>query len=308
MHDGFQIVSHTEHSLVWVPPPTMIGRLPDGRHAWTEEVARVHAIHVEGEPFAFAWDHGLAVGFPKLRVRQLATWTDFNEIDQRLGLCPGSTIVEAYAIGWRGARKPRPIAVYPGGDLANYRELGWFDAHAGDQLTIATNLDDLNQDLVVVESLFDAAVAWGLPRAPDIPDIVMIGPDWVRRIGRRGMALIEQGDMTVSGVDGAAVLAGLVRTVGVERFAAATGRSPEQARELTRRHARAATLAATLGHRDLAQLARDIHAVAPRCRFEDCTATILPRCRYCPPHAVLVRRTKDRNRRRAERKAKKEKP
>jgi hypothetical protein len=285
----------------------MTGRLGDGRHAWTAEVARVHAVHVEGAPFAFAWDHGPAVGFPKLRVRQLATWTDFNEIDRRLGLRPGSVIVEAYAIGWRGPRRPRPITPHCGGDLANWRELGWFDAHSGDQLTIATDFDDFFDDLVVVESLVDAAVGWGLFRDPNIPDIVMIGPDWVRRTGRRGLALIEQGDTTVSDVDEAAVLAGLVRTVGVERFAAATNVSPDQARELKRRHAHRSTVAAVLGNRDLVQLARDINALTPRCRFENCTKPIPPRCRYCPTHAAIVRRTKDRNRRRAGRNCKKEK-
>jgi hypothetical protein len=307
MHSNFRIVSHTEHSQVWTPPPTMLGRLSDGRHAWTEHVARVHTLHLADEPFIFAWDRGIAVGFPKFRVRQLATWTDLTEINAALELRPGSYIVEAFPIGWCGARKPRPVAIYRGDDLANWRELAWFDAHTSCALrAISTDLGDLDVDVVVVESLVDAAIAWGLPRDPHIPDVIVIDPALARRTGRRGMALVERGDMTITDVDPAVVVAAAYNTLGPRRLADVVGITIDEAKKLKRRHPRSAKVSRIVrgmpqDPHGLVAFAEKVAETARRCAFDGCTETIAARCRYCSMHAKTVRREKDRARKRVAR-------
>jgi hypothetical protein len=280
----------------------MPGRLADGRHEYTAEIARVHALHVADEPVAFAWDRGAAIGFPKFRVRQLATWIDLVDISPSAGLRPGTYIVEAFPIGWFGPRKPRPIAIYPGDDLANWRTLRWFDAHTGQTLgTLTTDLDRLDVDVVIVESLVDAAIAWGRPRYPRIPDVIVIDPALVRRTGRRGIAMIERANTpVVADVDPAAMLADAYETLGATKFADVTGGRLHDGKHLGEgrqpRPAKIARLAGGTDPRSIARFVDAVRAASPRCSFDGCAEPIRPRCKYCPAHAALVRRENNRKR------------
>jgi len=289
----FVRVKSTKHNLGLVGPPWSL--------TWTADVARIHAEHHGSELVAeFGWDPDLNHRWPRLERVQLATWRSFNAVALGVGLRPGAHILEA-APFYRAPNAPRPIAADPGGTIGDPERLDWFDGHNGDPIRISTDAEDL--DAVQVTNLRGVAIDWGVPNnTDDLPDVIFVHPDDAHSVIRRGVALVETGDAHDEGLDGTRLLVDAYRTLGVERFAHVTGTTRDAAKKLAARAPRHAKVTRIIdavggpGPHAFARLADKVAAAAPRCTFDGCASVISPRCKYCPTHAALVRREKNRTR------------
>jgi len=306
--DGtFVPTSWTDHGLTYVPPSTMPDRRTDRSHGWHEANVRVLATHRQGEACPhLGWEHDAGIGWPAMTRTQLATANAFFAIAPEAGLRPGSHIVEATALRSHTLRPARPIAPDPGGPLDNWTELAWRDAHNGQRFSRpSTDRNDPDPDAVVFPQLRDAACAWTRPHIPHLPDVVIIDRSLIRYVGRRGVAMIETNDTpAVTDIDPAALLADAYHTLGALRFAQITGGTIDDGKNLGRgRQPGAAKVTRLLPAtpKALARLADQVAGAAPRCAYDGCTTVIKPRSTYCAEHAVIVRRARDRNRKRAAR-------
>jgi hypothetical protein len=194
--DGFEVVGGTEHSLGGsvVDPLSMAGRNSNRRHIWTFPVAE-HALvrALEGGTprlFHAPWDDGNEAPWPVLRRFQVSSPHAIRELPGTLGARPGSRIVEAQ-VDWRFAsaedqRRGTPRALDPGGDMSDWRDLGWrWPDDTPAQLTTTT--DRQGAPLLTLAAF---AGGWAIPEQPDDPGEVEVDPRLIRRVGRGG-ALID---------------------------------------------------------------------------------------------------------------------
>jgi hypothetical protein len=294
------VVKSTEHNLGFVAPPTV--------PTWTTHVACVHAAHDgTGVLPDFGWDDNYNLRWPRLERVQLATWSSFSGVDARCGLRPGAHILEASSL-YRGANAVRPIAADPGDDCGSWHQLDWRDAHTGVSLRVSTDAADV--DAVQIDSLRGAAVDWGRPHDGDgLADVILVDPDCAHPVIRRGVALLESGEAQEGRVDETDRVIALASQLGPTRFAQASATTLDAAKKLASRKPRAAKVARAIGVTDgddrhphaLAQLLERANAAWRRCEIDGCTEYVARRCRYCPTHALTVRREKDRARKRVAR-------
>jgi hypothetical protein len=283
----------------------MPGRNAQGRHDWTAEVARAHAdaIKTGRRVERFAWEHGPGVGFPALRRRQLTAPTELDTLPAALGAHSFSWIVEA--VPSLISAHAHPIALDPGGDLAGWRDLAWFDARTGEELQLTTDLGHVDEHdervVVVAEPLREKALDWARPRPWPLPEMIVVDPLLVRSIGRAGHRFLTgYADVVDHDLDAAAVLAHVARAQGASwladvarisersarRFADGAHRSDAIARALRGLRASGLTLPGLL---DLA--AQSDHGT---CALDGCTAPVRRGGARCPAH----REVWDRQRRR----------
>jgi hypothetical protein len=304
----FDVVAHTEHALTCDAPPTMPGRNAAGRHDYVTASQPVLALAEPDLPLPdFAWEHDQGRDWPALRRTQFATWTAHREIASAIGLRPGAHVIEAIRDA-PGEERQRPIAAEPSGGPIDLDELVWYDAHDGTRLVVST--DPLDIDAVIVDTLRARIVASVRTPENTTPELIEFDPRLVRRVGRRGIAMIERSDTpVVTENDVPSVLIDLARTIGPTRFAALTGVSARSAVHLAEGHRpRAATVRRILnafdgtGHgdpHDIARLVDAAHAAASLCGVDGCAETARPGVRYCSAeHARTARRLRDRDRKR----------
>jgi len=182
--DEPRIVSSTEHVLgAYSSPPGHGGRRDDGRHTWTEDVARAHVAHAYvpqgGTLPPFAWEES-APGFPELRRTTLSGPDALSRMPQALGLRPFSRIVEATPSYQH--RDVHPVATDPGGELPDPARLPWYDSHRGEPIAVTTNPTDLGA--VVLNTLRARAVGWVDPIERGVLSHLILDPLLARRRGR----------------------------------------------------------------------------------------------------------------------------
>jgi hypothetical protein len=310
---GFVVVDFTEHGLTYVAPPSLPGRNPSGRHDYVAASQCVLATSKDGEIVApFSWERNGGADWLALRRTQLATRTVFDTIAPQLGLRPGAHIVEASPM-YGDPDVGRPIAADPGGDLRRVGDLDWHDARTAYRLRLSVDPNDEVDGATIVSTLRARLVGWARPRRDATPEVVEIDAPLVRRVGRRGVAMVERDDTpVVSDVDVSAVLVDLAGGAGPSRFSKATGVTYTTAKHLSEgRRPRAGTVrrivASCVGAdcsdaQAIARLADLVTNGVPACAFEGCASPARPKSPYCSPeHAAAARRAADRSSKRAAR-------
>jgi hypothetical protein len=228
------VVKATEHVIgAYAPPPGIPGRTDDGRHQWTNEVARMHAwdaVHGDGgivPPFQWDLSHP---GYPALKRISLSGPDALAHMPPVLGLRPFARVIEAsVAYCSQGAR---PVAPDPGGTLSHWMDLSWHDAHGGHRIVVSTDPMDLGG--VQLDTLRLRAVGWGRPRKPNRPASVRVDERLVRWVGRGSARFTEGGQQVLhAGVDASRVLQEASRGLGAVRLAELTGLPARTARALT---------------------------------------------------------------------------
>jgi hypothetical protein len=222
---GIEVVASTEHVLgALAAPPGTTGRRDDGRHLWTEDVARVLAGVASGEcdkPIVptFRWERN-SPDFPALRRLSLSGPKALRQMPAAFGFRPFARVIEGQSAYPR--HDARPVTPDPGGELVRWRELPWRDAHGGQAVGVST--DPLDLDRVILDSLRARSVAWSRPTGQVHREAVVVDPLLVRPVGRAGGAFTGGSPQAVrSTVDIGSVLMTAARLLGVPRFASLTG-------------------------------------------------------------------------------------
>jgi len=261
----------------FVPPPSMPGLRPDGRHRWIEATLRVHVERAVAGQSArplppFAWERGDA-DFPALHRFSLSHPAALAQTPPPLGLRPFSRIVEAEK---SGKGPGRLVAPDPGGVLRRPEKLAWHDTSSGLREGITTDPAEL--DAVLVESLRTKAVAWVRPTPKDVPEAVIVDELLSATPEDTGLDVAAKELLVAAPELGAAVLAGL--TDLPERLCRhlAAGRPPRPATVLRA----LAGLTRHLGPDPLPRLLDLVAAATPRvCGVPGCGEPARPRSRTC---------------------------
>ena len=187
----YEVVDFTEANLggTYVDPPTLRGRCPDGRRAWSlaadqREVTYTLA-HQRDRAGALRpdapWDLDRPAPFPALRRYTVTTPEAARRLPAVLGARPGTRYVEAStALGH--SHLSAVVALDPGGDLSGWQRLQWFDKATGTPVRVTTDPADI--DARQLETLGSRAAEWSRPRRSVPIDAVVVDPLLVRRVGR----------------------------------------------------------------------------------------------------------------------------
>src|SRR5262249_22483446 len=223
------LVDDATESIIgdYAAPPTMPGLRDDGRRQWWLETARVLAESAERADrsvAAFPWEYGSGAGFPALRRRCISTADELAALPAALGARPFTRIVEGVTA--RASQHARPVALDPGGDLADWQHaLAFCDAHAGELIRATTNPDAIGVNGVILDELRGRAIAWRRSPTDFVPEVIELDQLLTVSVGRDPDAFSRYGgDQPVyASIDEAAVLSEIVRLVGWKRFAEITG-------------------------------------------------------------------------------------
>lgn len=239
----------TEHGLGGIvsPPSTLPRDLRSGHHPWLAEAARSLASWdgpLSGQLLGpLPWE-ATASDFPRLQRFEISTPAAARDLPATWRVRPFSRVVRAFST----RREALPVALDPGGDLANWRPLDWWDVHPAEPVPVSL-LTEANGYIgpreVVVEDLRGALIAWGDLEREEPPAEVVIDPRLVRVKGRDGAAFYVTDDTVVyKDVDRSRLVAGVARSLGPSKFAELTGVPLDMAEHLSmgRRKARYQTL------------------------------------------------------------------
>jgi hypothetical protein len=124
------------------------------------------------------WDMGHKYPFPALRRLMVKTPEMAKLLPPCLGARPGTRYVEASGATWSGRSSGRMlVALDPGGDLSNWKDLRWVDKATGETSPVTT--DPEKWEVVILETLDERAIEWSRdPRSEPI-DSLVIDPDLV---------------------------------------------------------------------------------------------------------------------------------
>ncbi len=170
-----------------------------------------------------------------------------------------------------------PVALDPGGDLAEWQNIDWRGVRGPVAATVDpadAGLSNDGTEQVLLSNLGGKATRWLGPRVVDERSSVVVEPELIRRVGRSG-ALIEAqlADPSADTSDLRAVysegdpvcyLARQVRTLGPRVFARATGVSPRSAERIRDgKKVRPSTVRAAIAS------LRIVTSGTPRCPVDD---------------------------------------
>lgn len=235
------IVGRTDANLggSYVDPPALRGRAPDRLRAWTLHVVERAVLTTLAGPrgsYAPQMPWTLAAedpDFPALRRRSVSTPAVLRSLPRAVGARLGSRFVEASEHCLGGTPDGRSfVALDPGGDLADWRSLAWFDRTSGRPVWPETRWDAP----VKFTALVDIAANWRRPLHIRPVMSVHIESLLIRHVGR------------VSGIIDAAS-AGLPGNVTEERPEYDPGEVWDRRREVVAKYA------VTLGPRRFARQA-----------------------------------------------------
>jgi hypothetical protein len=163
----------------------MAGRCAEGGQAWSKAavsrevcLAEARAADPEALRTAAPWGAPGAPAFPTLRRLQVTRPELLATLPDVLGAHVGTRYVEAMP-GFLGRHA---VALDPGGDLADWQALVWFDRSTGERVAVTTDPEDF--DATLVESLTSRAVKYGDPSRTSPIASVTVAPLSVRYRGR----------------------------------------------------------------------------------------------------------------------------
>jgi hypothetical protein len=187
-----EVVDGTEAQLgsTYADPPTMRGRSPEGLRNWSLAAVKREFAYAEvrqadpdralrpGAP----WDLAGQPAFPALRRLMVKTPEAAQRLPEVLGARPGTLYVEGLVDVLRRGIDPTPVALDPGGDLADWQNLGWVTKVTGASVPVSTDLGEIGA--VALETLDGRAVRWSKPSPVSPIEEVTVDPLLVRRVGR----------------------------------------------------------------------------------------------------------------------------
>jgi hypothetical protein len=222
-----------------------------------------------------------AGSFPALRRFQAATPVALAELPTELGLRPFGLFVEGLADPLYGSGGT-PRALDPGGDLSDWRSLGWCSP-VGRPVRVDTRPDG---NAVVLWTLEQRARRWAEARSSGNPGPVLVVPELIRRVGRLGViveaATVDpfndhEGLRTVYDErDQTAFVHREARRMGKRAFARRTG--------LPLKVAERAALGRTIARRNIDQACRALldGTSLPTCSLPGCDKPVgRPNALYC---------------------------
>jgi hypothetical protein len=187
-----EVVDGTEAQLgsTYADPPTMRGRSPEGLRNWSLAAATREFAYAEvrqADPDralrpAAPWDLEGQMAFPALRRFMVKTPDAARRLPEVLGARPGTLYVEGQVDVLRRGIDPTPVALDPGGDLADWQSLAWVAKGTGVSVRVTTDLGEIGA--VALETLDGRAVRWSKPSPAARIDGVTVDPLLVRRVGR----------------------------------------------------------------------------------------------------------------------------
>jgi hypothetical protein len=190
---GDEIIDLTEAGLggTYADPPAMRGRDAKGYRDWSSAAVRREIDYTLARranpqdalrPEA-PWDAGMALPFPAFRRLVVKSPEMAKLLPTSLGARPGTRYVEVSGAIWSGPSFGRTVvALDPGGDLANWRDLCWIDTLTGAPVRVTTNPMELGS--LILESLSERAIEWSrAPRSEPI-DAVVVDPNLIALKGR----------------------------------------------------------------------------------------------------------------------------
>ncbi len=123
--------------------------------------------------------------FPALSRLRVSSPRIVASLPVALGARPGSYFVEGIVDTAFDRSGRAPVALDPGGDLAQWAGLRWLDRHAGRPLSVTTDpVAAASTGAVLLATLDDRAVAWSRrPRSEPISDVI-VDPRLVVHLGR----------------------------------------------------------------------------------------------------------------------------
>lgn len=289
---SFDFIERTESNLggYYADPPRMAGRDPDGGRVWSKaavirEVGFLLAQH--SDPRATrtpaAWDEGQALPFPCLRHLAVVTPEVLASLPPSLGAHPGSRFIEGTRDVKRRAVDPVPVALDPGGDLADWRRLTWVAKSTGEPVRVTTDPTEIGA--VLLESLAVRSATWSAPRRPEPVGLVVVHPQLIRIEGRTSGVLdaVDEGRADVAAFrpvysegDPVAFLRAEAKRLGKRAFARRTGLAPTTAESLVRG-------LSVSGHTvEVALRALLAEGSVATCALDGCEKAVLrPGQRYC---------------------------
>ncbi|MDA8314734.1 MAG: hypothetical protein M0010_06105 [Actinomycetota bacterium] len=190
--DLAEVVKATEHGLGGqiVDPTGMAGRGPDGQHLWTREVAaevlRQAVARRRGEsrplPERWPWDAEGEASFPAITRHQAASPKAVEEVGERWGLS-----LAPFGLYVRGSMSftaaPPVAALDRGGDLYDWRSLGWRDLDGPVSPTVASRHA---VPLRSLRSVDEKGVVWMAPRVLPVRPVTITDGRAIRWVGRGG--------------------------------------------------------------------------------------------------------------------------
>jgi len=190
--DDAELVDATEANLggTYADPPALAGRVGpvSGYRRWSMAAVRREVDYAKARmadldalrPPA-PWDQGQDLPAPALRQLMVKTPAMAKTLPAFLGPRPGTRYLEAQAAN-EGQRCIVPVARDPGGDLAGWQGLTWFDRRSGQRIQVATDPEDY--DSVRLVTLDAKASDWSRPSRRAIVTEVVVDPRRVRVKGR----------------------------------------------------------------------------------------------------------------------------
>jgi hypothetical protein len=194
---------------------------PPGSGDWTRAaVLRAVRVALGLDPSEAPWDAGSAEPFPAIRRLRAVMPEVLASLPPALGARPGSRFLATQPHPFLGA-PVGPVALDPGGDLADWASLDWRDRRTGEVVRPTTDPAPGGR---VVESLAGVAAAALRPRRPEPVGPVVVDPDLVVHKGRVSGVI----DADVAGLGDLAAARPLYddgeRLEAVQRWARALGK------------------------------------------------------------------------------------
>ncbi len=283
-----EVVEWSEHALGGsvVDPPLLPGFHESGARHWTREVwalgFRREIAQAKGKPVPLAsWSWEAGGPFPCLEREQAFSPARIAELAKRgLKVRPGSYIVRGIT---RSASNTSPVALDPGGNLADWQSLDWRGAD-GERVQPEVRTAHVAR-LTDLDSLGAKAWRWLAPRP--LPDGGLVEVDRIAWVGKAGHLLevgLVSADADTSGLratyDCGELLAYLTeraQTMGERHFAAMAGVSRGAAARLRNgKRIRPGTI-----RRAAAGLKVRLTST-PTCAFDACDRPVWTKCgHYC---------------------------
>jgi hypothetical protein len=186
------LVDATEANLggTYADPPALPGRVApvNGYRRWSMAAVRREVDFAQAraaDPDALRppapWDRGQDLPVPALRRLVVKTPAMAKALPACLGARPGTRYLEAQAAN-EGQRPVVPVALDPGGDLADWQALTWVDQRSGQRIQVTTGPDD--HDNIRIVTLDEKAADWSRPSRRAVVTEVVVDPRRVRVKGR----------------------------------------------------------------------------------------------------------------------------